>query len=311
MGRLNRRLVNGLVHHCYQKTIGGYLIFYSVSDFLVFFTTFCCCACNHHVQVLKLCLMYDHIHVSLKADKATTISSFVREYTSRFAKAYNAQWGLRGPIFCSPFGSAVKRDAKAVRTNFIYVDNNPVERHIVSAAEQYRWNFLAYYHNDYPFSTRPDLASSSWYLRDAFKTVISLSKAHIPLTYAMLAAFFSKLRDEERKQLVDKIISSYNVIQYDEVISFFGTYENMLLATHANTGSEYEIKETFAGKSDALYPSMTRILMNDLKLNDIHEIFHFSDDRKEDCLQRLFARTALSPLQIGKYLHLSLAVKCV
>lgn len=309
MGRLKRRLVSGLVHHCYQKTIGGYLIFYSVSDFLVFFTTFCCCARNHQVQVLKLCLMYDHIHVSLKADKPATISSFVRDYTSRFVRAYHAQWGLGGPVFCTPFGCAAKRDAKAIRTHFIYVDNNPVERHIVSAAEQYRWNFLAYYHNDYPFSTRPDLSCSSWHLRDAFKTVMSLCKAHVPLAYATLAALFSKLSDDERQQLVDKIVSAYNVIQYDEVIPFFGTYEKMLLATHANTGSEYEIKETFAGKSDALYPTMTRILMHDLQLNDIHEIFQFTDDRKEDCLKRLVARTALNPLQVGKYLHLSLAAK--
>ena len=57
----------GALHHIYQRTYDGYLIFYSVRDFLVFFTLLCTTARKYKITVLGLCLMYDHIHVLVKA----------------------------------------------------------------------------------------------------------------------------------------------------------------------------------------------------------------------------------------------------
>jgi REP element-mobilizing transposase RayT len=93
-------------------------------------------ASRYNIRVLKVCLMYDHIHISVIAPDKETLSTFVGEYSRLFAHEYNVRWGLSGKLFCSPFGRADKREAKAIRTNLIYVDNNPVERHIVKKGEQ-------------------------------------------------------------------------------------------------------------------------------------------------------------------------------
>ena len=295
-----------IVTHCYQRTVDGFLIFYTVSDFVVFYTWFCVLATKYNIRVLKVCLMYDHIHISVIAPDKKTLSVFVGEYSRQFAHEYNSRWGLPGKLFSSPFGRADKREAKAIRTNLIYVDNNPVERHIVKKAEDYRWNFLAYAVSDHPFSERLTLANASTRLRSSIKMVGGLHKSGKHISYGILSNLFEGLTRTECNQLVDKIISTYNVIDYEYSLRLFGSYENMILALHSTTGSEYDIKEINTGKSDALYPSMTNMLLKDPKIRDIHQVLTYPEEQKMYLVQKLFSRIGLDPIQIGKYLHLAL-----
>lgn len=295
-----------IVTHCYQRTVDGFLIFYTVSDFVVFFTRFCILASRYNIRVLKVCLMYDHIHISVIAPDKETLSTFVGEYSRLFAHEYNVRWGLSGKLFYSPFGRADKREAKAIRTNLIYVDNNPVERHIVKKAEDYRWNFLAYAVSNHPFSEKVILSKASTHLRDSIKTVEALHKRKVHLSYATLSNLLGGLTKEECNQLVDRIISIYNVIDYEYSLRLFGSYDNMILALHSTSGSEYDIKEVNEGKSDAFYPSMTNILLKEFNISDIHDVLTYSADEKMYLVQQLFSRTTLGPVQIGKYLHLVL-----
>jgi len=59
---MKRRVAEGEVHHIYQKTKGGVVIFYSLRDYLVYFTIFCTLAERMDVTVLALCPMPDHLH---------------------------------------------------------------------------------------------------------------------------------------------------------------------------------------------------------------------------------------------------------
>ena len=306
MGRQKRKFKTGLVIHCYQRTAGGFIIFYTVNDYVVFFTRFCIVAARYNVRVLKICLMYDHIHVSVIAPDRETLSAFVRDYTSKFSREYNMYWGLGSIDFCSPFGSAVKWDSKAIRTNLIYVDNNPVERHIVNRAEDYRWNFLAYAKSNHPFSDKLSLSSASITLRRDLKMIDAYFNCGKHISYKTMSKLLHGLDNTESDQLVDYIISKYNIIDYQYSERLFGSLDNMLLALHSTTGSEYDINEIKTGKSDELYPILTKNLLRDPKIRDIHDIFSYSDEEKMYLVQKLYSRTAFDPIQIGKYLHLIL-----
>ena len=126
----NRRFYRGIINHIYQIAIEGDVIFYSISDHLVYFTIFFFFSRKHGIRVLKLCQMPDHIHGSLTADKKSHLSAFERDTTAVFAREHNGVCHRKGPFFKSPFGSVPKYGDKKARSNLIYVDNNPVERRI-------------------------------------------------------------------------------------------------------------------------------------------------------------------------------------
>ena len=133
-----RNFVPGIIHHIYQRTASREVIFYSISDYLVFFTIICTQTRHFGVRILALCPMPDHIHGAYIADSREKLSGFVGGYTSQFTRAHNPVCHCQGSLFENPFGSAVKVGAKKARANLIYIGNNPVERRLCSHAEKYR-----------------------------------------------------------------------------------------------------------------------------------------------------------------------------
>lgn len=227
--------------------------------------------------------------------------------SSKYSHEYNSVCHKKGPLFGRSFGSAPKTGDKKARTNLIYLGNNAPERRLCSKAEEYRWNFIAYARNRHPFSEKIILASASKAMRRAVKEIKYQHKQNKPLSYRQLQRMFGPLDMRERKQLVDFIIVTYNMIDHEAAIQFFDSYEEMLLSMHANTGSEYDINEVFVGKSDACYAKMAQILRKELGLQDIHDIFALPEGERVDLLPRLLGRTEATPGQVASFLQVSLS----
>lgn len=306
MKRGERVVVKGVLNHCYQRTRKGVILFYNVSDHLVHFTIFCTTAKKYRVQVLSLCQMPDHIHSSVIAEDGDELARFIREYSSLFSFRHNCICHCSGPLLEHPFGSAPKFGDKKIRTNLIYVGNNPVERHLVRHAEEYRWNFLAYANNRFPFSNKPIMSEASYPLRKAIREVKATAKGNVPMTYNQLQRLFLSLGSDERKQLIDIIVNAYNIIDYQAAIQYFGRYEEMLIAMHATTGSEYDINEVFTGRSDVCFAKMAVILMRELCLEDIHDVLALPDIDKSGLFPILLKRTDATPEQIAAFLRIPL-----
>lgn len=300
----NRKFYPDIINHCYQRTINGDLLFYNVYDCLMFFTIFCLYAPRYGVRVYKLCLMPDHIHSSSSAKRKKDLTEFTQVYTAIYAREHNEVCHEKGSVFQSPFGSVPKYGDKKARSNLIYVDNNPVERHLVKKAEDYCWNFLAYANSDYPFSTPLVLKKSSDSMKTAIQIVDSWYGEGKYLNYFLLRRMFSPLDEKEKRQLADYIICKYNILDYKGAEAFFDGYEDMLKATHSVTGSEYDLNEVFVGKSDACYGQMTAILMATGRFRDIHDIFTLSQSDKMELFEMLNKRTDATLEQIAKYLHI-------
>ena len=304
-----RRVEPNILNHCYQRTVDRVLIFYCISDYLVFFTTLCVTARQHKIRILAASLMPDHIHLSVVEERKGELSAFVREYTSRFSRMHNRTCHFQGNFFESPFGSVLKRGDKNVRSNLIYVGNNAPERRLCKNAEEYRWNFLAYAINAHPFSDELIVRRASPTLRRARLSVLAMFRKERPIPYRMLQNWFSRLSREEKEQLTDFIINTYNVIDYASAISFFKSYGNMLLAMHSTTGSEYEIKEYFNGRSDAHYAMMASYLLKHFHLNDIHDILALPIAEKSKIFVHLCNVTDALPNQIAAFLRIPLEYK--
>lgn len=302
-----RNCLKGVINHCYQRPKPPGVIFYSISDFLLFFTIFCVTAPKYKVRVVKLVLMMDHIHHSTIEDRKGDLSKFVGEYSALFAREHNVTCHRKGDYFEHPFKSAPKNGEKKARTNLIYLNNNPVERRMVKQAEDYRWNFMAYAQSTHPFSEKIVLSKASRALRRALKRVQEQHKAGKHLPYAMLQQLFRSIpSDKEKQQLIDYIISTYNILRYDIVLQLFDSFEDELLATHSNTGSEYDIVDSFIGKSDAWYNNMTATLLREKGYNDIHEMLACTKEEKWELFQLLRRKTSAPGRQIAHYLRIPL-----
>lgn len=280
------------------------LLFYSISDYLVYFTTYCIEAREHDVQVLSMCLMPDHTHDSVIVQKPDELWHFKQDFNSRFARTQNAVFGRKGRLLEKPFGSAPKYGSKAIRTNLIYVGNNPVERKLCIRAEEYRWNLLAYSQSKNPFSKPLVIRKASWPMKKAVKEVKRTFDESRPMTYYQLQRLFKPLNREEKEQLTDFIISTYNVVDYKVAIDYFGSYNNMLLAMHSTTGSEHDIKETFVGKSDIYYSQMINIVLRETKVRDIHKILSWDDEKKFRLFMLLKHELPATDRQIAKFLRM-------
>ena len=303
-----RKVYKGVVNHCYQRSADRGLIFYTVSDYLLYFTIYCITAKKYKVHVLKLVLMPDHLHQAVIEERKGDMSRFQRECQSRFAREHNELCGRKGPLFEHPYGSVPKYEDKKVRTTLIYLDNNPVERELVKRAEDYRWNFLAYGNSNHPFSEKIALSQASMPLRRALQRVKSLHASGRFLPYRLLQKLFRSLPDDrEREQLVDYIIGTYSIIDHDAAIQYFGSYQDELLAAHATSGSEHDLKEQFIGKSDACYATMMRVLkQNGRYVNDVHEIFSLQGTELHELFTLLRRHTSAPTKQIAAFLHLSI-----
>ena len=296
---------DGTFYHCYQRPKDRGVIFYTVSDHLLYFTIFCTVIPKYSVTILKLVQMPDHIHHSMIENGYGHLGSCLDLITSLFVREYNKAHGRKGPMFDTPFGRAPKKTDKSIRTNLTYLDNNPVERQLVTWAEDYRWNYLAYAVSDHPFSQRILLRKASMPLRMALKLVKSHHSKGRYLTGTLLKRLFDSLPDKtECEQLTDYIISTYSVIDHKAASSYFKSYENELITAHANTGSEYDIKEHFIGRSDACYVKMTRTLLASGMVKDIHDVYSMTPEEKRKAFRYLNSRIDAPGKQIAAFLHI-------
>lgn len=297
----------GAIHHIYQRTIDGYLIFYDKRDFLVLFTLICTTARKYSIKVLGICLMYDHIHLLVKASSKTDLSAFVRDYTCRFSRLRNIRYHRKGDYFHHRFGSAPKVEEKKVRTAIAYLYNNPVEKKLCGKAEEFQWNFLNYAHSSHPFSEPLKLRSARQTMRRAVAEVRALRETDTPLGYDFIDRVIRGLSIREIRQLTDYIVASYNCVDYQELSSYYEDFETLLVAVHSNTGSEYQIKEEITQGSDTIFIKMASLVKKMTHYQTMREVLALSDLERRRIAWILSAETGATPRQISKFLQVALS----
>lgn len=301
-----RTFIPGTWEHIYKRSADGGLLFYSVRDRLVYFTIFALAAKRYHIEVMALCLMFDHIHEMLRARYSSDRKRFEQYCNSVFSREWNESAERNGPVFES-YGSAPKKGEKYQRNCFAYIQNNGPERKLCRRAEDYQWNFLAYATSRHPFSEPVRRHHISRALEKSLDRVSSLHRCGRYLGYRVLESLSDGLNPIEIKQLTDHIISTYNVIDYQASISLYGDYETLLTAINSNTGAEHDIREKQVGVTDKDYLSMISLVHRaHPELSDIKRILTWDTDRRMELFQLIRKHTYATGAQIAKFLHLKL-----
>ena len=141
-------------------------------------------------------------------------------------------------------------------------------------------------------------------MKKAIREVVSTKNDGRPLNYRQLQRLFKPLDRKEKEQLSDFIINTYNVLDYASAIRFFDTFEEMIIALHSDTGSEYDINEVFVGRSDACFAKMISLCMDYLQLEDIHDVLTLDIEKKFDLFRLLSAKTDALPEQVAAFLRI-------
>ena len=124
------------------------------------------------------------------------------------------------------------------------------------------------------------------------------------LRYAQIRRMFKKLNDEEKEILTDFIITTYSQFDYQRLISYYGTYETMVLAVNSVTGSEYDIKETYYPHSDTTYEELAECVRSIEGYEVVRAVTVLPMEKKISMAERLQQNTSASILQIRKFLHM-------
>lgn len=295
----SRRFSADGIMHVYQRTISGFNLFYTMEDFLVFYTIVSIQARRVGIRILGMCLMIDHVHMLVSAGCLSIMSRFIAACTSLYVREFNARTRRQGSLFESPYGSAIKMDMKRIRSAIAYLFNNPVEKHLCSKAEKYRWNFLSHY-GKHP-SVRK--ASCSGRLRRSMDIAEETFRRKRHLNHALLNTMMKDLDLEEKNILSEHIISTYFPFDIKMTTDCYGSYEEMLIAINSNTGSEYEIIETEYCRSDKAYRDIISYL-HKKGITDVHVVVSMNENSKLDMMQDIKTHTPASYTQIRKFLHL-------
>lgn len=298
---MRRRFSADGVMHIYQRTVSGFNLFYTIEDFLVFYTIVAVQAAAYKISLLGLCLMIDHVHMLLKAQDLKQMSNFISSCSSIYIREFNTSTGRKGSLFESSFGSAIKLEMKKIRSAIAYLFNNPVEKKLCRKAEEYRWNFLAYYKSSTPFSS-PSTSCSRRMTR-AMKLVDESHRNGRYLRYALLRIILKDLDNEEKQRIIDHIVSVYFPFQRNGLTKYYDSFEEMLIAINSNTGSEYDINERNYGKTDVPYREIMACLKK-LGIHDVRSVIMLTEKEKKQYAALLRKSTSASGMQIRKFLHL-------
>lgn len=302
-----RRFAAGECMHIYQRSVKGFNIFYDLEDYLVFYTIFSIVARQYRITVLMLCIMINHVHILLSSMNLKAVSDFIMHYTSMFVREYNEDIGRKGRLFHKSFGSAPKKGSKSIRSAIVYIGNNPVEKDLCASAEQYAWNFLTFMGPD----MEPQVAvrSLSKKLQKAFKEVTDMRQKSAYLGYARLRRLFRNLSSDEKSLLVRHIIHEYFPFEKEILLSFYGSYDDMITAMRSTSGSEYDIREVYYPESDSVYQDMSSLVRkyaaDPLMKKQVRRVTTLNVDRKLEIAGLLRHHTAASLRQIENFLNLS------
>lgn len=292
----------GGVMHIYQRTVSGFNLFYSLADFLVFYTIVSIQARKLKLCLLGLCQMIDHIHFLAIPESIKQISRFMSACSSLYVREFNSKTGRTGRLFEPRYGSAMKSEGKKIRSAIAYLFNNPVEKMLCRTALEYRWNFLSYYEP-------PKLQKTEWRrymsraMRRALSVVDDMYKQEKYLKYAILEKLYEGLTAKEQDTLTDYIITRYFPFDREKTCVYFKSFDDMVLAVNSNTGNEYEIKETHYSKSDVPYREIIRWLKKS-GVTDARSLIVAPDDTKIRYMTLLKSGTSASLMQIRKFLHI-------
>lgn len=277
-------------------------IFYRIEDCIMYFTTFSVYAVRMGISFVAFSIMFNHTHATALDETKQRITLFQRQVGVSTAHAYNREYGRTGQLWHHSYGFSIKIAIKKILSNIAYVFNNCVAGRMNRSAIENRWTLLAYYNNSHPFSEPIIKEKCSRRMERALKLIDLSYDNGEPLKYAVQRRIFSGLNRTEKLQAIDYLISKYNFLDYESLISLYGSFEKAMIAIDSNAGAEYDLEDDTGDHSCYMKMlSITRQVFPDLgKLN----VEKLSDEQKDQLVNAFKANMVVKEANIRKFLHL-------
>lgn len=289
-------------HHLYMKGKNWWGIFYRIEDCIMYFTTFSVYARRMGIAFVAFSIMFNHTHATALNETKQRITLFQRQVGVSTAHAYNREYGREGQLWHHSYGFSIKTAVKRILSNIAYVFNNCVAGKMNRSAIENRWTLLAYYNNSNPFSEPIIREKCSRRMERALKLIDLSYDNDEPLNYALQRRIFSGLDKIEKLQATDYIVSKYNFLDYESLISLYGSFEKVMIAIDSNAGAEYDLEDDTGDHSCYMKMlSITRQLFPNLgKLN----VEKLSDEQKNQLANAFKTNLVVKDANIRKFLHL-------
>lgn len=95
-------------------------------------------------RIEQFCIMDNHIHLIIKPQDSSNLSSIMQWINSVFAMRYNKMFSLTGHVWGERFRSFILNSLRDFMHAFEYIDQNPVRAHMVACSKH--WEFGGYSH---------------------------------------------------------------------------------------------------------------------------------------------------------------------
>jgi putative transposase len=139
MPRSPRIDFDGAWHHVMNRGAGQDTIFTDTLDRVIFLELLAEAAATNSMAIHAYCLMGNHFHLLLE-NLGGSVSSTMKELTSRFTRRRNARSGRDGPVFRGRYRSvAVLTDAHRLMVSR-YIHLNPVSGGLCAKAQDWHWS---------------------------------------------------------------------------------------------------------------------------------------------------------------------------
>jgi putative transposase len=139
MARPLRLLSTETPYHIVQRGNYQQAVFHSDLDRYVFMHGLADSCAHYDISVIGYCLMTNHVHLLVVPHCSRQLSNAMQRVFHRHALYMNAIRCKAGHLWQSRFVS-VEFDEVSVWSALRYIELNPVQADLVSAAEEWRWS---------------------------------------------------------------------------------------------------------------------------------------------------------------------------
>lgn len=140
MPRPKRELFNSEIFHIMSQGINKEYIFEKEQDKVKYrkllFSNYSEC----NVEIISYCIMGNHVHLLIKADKIENISKFMHKINTHYALYYNKNRERVGYVFRDRYKSEEINNEKYLYNCINYIHNNPVKARITKEKSEYLYS---------------------------------------------------------------------------------------------------------------------------------------------------------------------------
>lgn len=145
MPRIARCLINGGYYHIVTRGIDRRRLFRYKQDFECFSMIIQEYLRSYKIHILHYCLMPNHIHLLVKAEKGNDLPKFMQLLLQVYASKFRKKYKSVGFVFQNRYKSKLIDNDAYLLECARYIERNPLRADIVSELSEYPWSSYSYY----------------------------------------------------------------------------------------------------------------------------------------------------------------------